>query len=259
MVTAVGVEGCRSVSKIAMSVRLRERRGRCGAGFTLIELLVVIAIISILASILFPVFGRAREMARRTSCLSNQKQVSLGFLQYTQDYDEALPGAAEGPDAAGIQGGWMYYSKFPADATTGKPGYDPTKGAIYSYIKSAQVFVCTDDNKGRYNGNSYAVNGCDFNGGAPFATGKTLAAFDNSSGWILLLEECEDAKDTVGDSTDDGYFAAPTNGLGGNLISTRHNEGSNVTFMDNHTKFYRPEQIVRGGFIFGDPTRTSCP
>ena len=231
------------------------RRG----GFTLIELLVVIAIISILASILFPVFGRAREMARRTSCLSNQKQVGLGFMQYTQDYDEALPGAAEGPDAAGLVGGWMFYSKFPADGVGGKPGYDPKQGAIYSYIKNAQVFVCPDDSKGRANGNSYAVNGCDFTGEAPFLNGKTLAAFDNSSGFILLMEECEDAADTNGDSTDDGYFAPPNNGLGGNLISTRHNEGSNVTFMDSHTKFYRPTQIVQGGFIFGDPARKSCP
>src|SRR4028118_1205764 len=60
-------------------------------GFTLIELLVVIAIIVILAAILFPVFARARENARRTSCLSNIKQVGLGIMQYTQDYDEMYP------------------------------------------------------------------------------------------------------------------------------------------------------------------------
>ena len=60
-------------------------------GFTLIELLVVIAIIAILAAILFPVFARARENARRTSCLNNMKQIGLGFMQYTQDYDEKYP------------------------------------------------------------------------------------------------------------------------------------------------------------------------
>jgi prepilin-type N-terminal cleavage/methylation domain-containing protein/prepilin-type processing-associated H-X9-DG protein len=60
-------------------------------GFTLIELLVVIAIIAILAAILFPVFARARENARKASCLSNLKQIGLGIMQYTQDYDETYP------------------------------------------------------------------------------------------------------------------------------------------------------------------------
>ena len=62
-----------------------------GSGFTLIELLVVIAIIAILAAILFPVFARAREKARQTSCLSNLKQLALGMLMYVQDYDEKYP------------------------------------------------------------------------------------------------------------------------------------------------------------------------
>jgi len=60
-------------------------------GFTLIELLVVIAIIAILAAILFPVFARARENARKATCQSNLKQISMGLLQYAQDYDECLP------------------------------------------------------------------------------------------------------------------------------------------------------------------------
>lgn len=61
------------------------------SGFTLIELLVVIAIIAILAAILFPVFAQAREKARAITCVSNEKQIGLAILQYTQDYDETLP------------------------------------------------------------------------------------------------------------------------------------------------------------------------
>ncbi|MDF2439280.1 MAG: hypothetical protein JWN98_264 [Abditibacteriota bacterium] len=91
-------------------------------GFTLIELLVVIAIIAILAAILFPVFGRARENARRSSCQSNLKQIGLGFIQYTQDYDERLP--MRGSNIAG-------------------PGtYTVWSQKLQPYIKSAQLFAC---------------------------------------------------------------------------------------------------------------------
>src|SRR5690242_71979 len=69
-------------------------------GFTLIELLVVIAIIALLAAILFPVFGRARENARRSSCASNFKQVGLGLLQYIQDNDEYFPNYLIGMESA---------------------------------------------------------------------------------------------------------------------------------------------------------------
>src|SRR5687767_16034754 len=62
-------------------------------GFTLIELLVVIAIIAIIAAILFPVFARARENARRSACSSNMKQLGLAVIQYAQDYDEIMPPA----------------------------------------------------------------------------------------------------------------------------------------------------------------------
>src|SRR5207248_8693882 len=68
-----------------------EKLGRTRRAFTLIELLVVIAIIAILAAILFPVFAQARASARAISCISNTKQVSLGLLMYSQDYDETFP------------------------------------------------------------------------------------------------------------------------------------------------------------------------
>ncbi len=74
-----------------MSVRrwIPERSGT--SAFTLIELLVVIAIIAILAAILFPVFARARENARKSNCQSNLKQIGIGFAMYAQDFDEMLP------------------------------------------------------------------------------------------------------------------------------------------------------------------------
>ncbi len=74
-------------------------RSRCRAfsakGFTLIELLVVIAIIAILAAILFPVFARAREQARKMTCLSNLKQIGTAFALYTQDYDGGYPNTGD--------------------------------------------------------------------------------------------------------------------------------------------------------------------
>src|SRR5438270_590910 len=73
-------------------------RGR--SGFTLIELLVVIAIIAILAAILFPVFAQARDKARSTQCLSNNKQIALAFMQYIQDYDETFPASRFTTDLA---------------------------------------------------------------------------------------------------------------------------------------------------------------
>ncbi len=78
-----------------------ERVKNVSKAFTLIELLVVIAIIAILAAILFPVFARARENARRSSCESNVKQIMLGVLQYAQDYDEKYPTAYIGPGTSG--------------------------------------------------------------------------------------------------------------------------------------------------------------
>jgi len=140
-------------------------------GFTLIELLVVIAIIAILAAILFPVFAKVREKARATSCVSNQKQVGLGLLQYQQDNDEAFPigiytfQAAAGASGAGA--GWA--------------------GPISPYIKSTGVFKCPDDSTSQTVVNnislypvSYAFNSN--------AAGQTVASQQAPASTVLLYE-----------------------------------------------------------------------
>jgi len=126
---------------------LNVTRRTAARGFTLIELLVVIAIIAILAAILFPVFARARENARRASCQSNLKQIGLGFLQYSQDYDERLPFVmwlhptpGEGYDYRGNSSagpGRVYWGQ-----------YGPVTSwvdEIYPYVKSDQIFTCPSD------------------------------------------------------------------------------------------------------------------
>jgi len=99
-------------------------------GFTLIELLVVIAIISILAAILFPVFARARENARRSSCLSNLKQIGLGIMMYTQDYDEKYPHAQSVTTQLPPDGYFWYDGRW----------YWPQM--IYPYTHNSEVFFC---------------------------------------------------------------------------------------------------------------------
>lgn len=127
-------------------------------GFTLIELLVVIAIIAILAAILFPVFAQAREKARQTSCLSNQKQIGLAMMQYVQDYDELYPrvdyfyGSKPIPGAPSSATGafadrinhyhWWFY--------------------LHPYTKTSEVFFCPSRNWEDFDKNDeYGVNAAD--------------------------------------------------------------------------------------------------
>ena len=117
-----------------MSTRFANREG-----FTLIELLVVIAILSLLAAILFPVFSSAREKARQSTCTSNEKQLGLAILQYTQDYDERIPIEQVG-------------------------NYLVWAGPIYPYVKSTGVYRCPDDTSAPasvpnvYNGVTYSLS-----------------------------------------------------------------------------------------------------
>ncbi|RYG64700.1 DUF1559 domain-containing protein [bacterium] len=108
-------------------MRLKSEVPQQRRAFTLIELLVVIAIIAILASILFPVFGRARENARRSSCQSNLKQIGLAVMQYTQDYDNYMvPQQNANPTR-----------------------YWPT--LLVPYIKGSQIFTCPSSTESNFN------------------------------------------------------------------------------------------------------------
>jgi prepilin-type N-terminal cleavage/methylation domain-containing protein len=142
-------------------------------GFTLIELLVVMAIISLLAAMLFPVFARARENARRASCMSNVKQLALGLMMYSQDYDEKFP-----------------FVRYPQNGT--KTWDDQ----IFPYIKSDQVFMCPS---AYYkNTRAYAMNvwiagwtNYPFSGITASETpvNLTLAGIPNAANTVLLIED----------------------------------------------------------------------
>jgi prepilin-type N-terminal cleavage/methylation domain-containing protein/prepilin-type processing-associated H-X9-DG protein len=143
-----------SRKELEMNIEHRQR------GFTLIELLVVIAIIAILAAILFPVFAKAREKARQTSCLSNQKQIGLAILQYVQDYDETFPTVRTVyPNGADID--W--------------------RNRVLPYIKTRQIFGCpSDPNSGQTN----YVGDCATTVAVP--AGDTRTFVDISYAWATI-------------------------------------------------------------------------
>jgi prepilin-type N-terminal cleavage/methylation domain-containing protein/prepilin-type processing-associated H-X9-DG protein len=208
------------------------------SGFTLIELLVVIAIIAILASILFPVFGRARENARRSSCQSNLKQIGLGVMQYSQDYDERMP--------------------------SGRMAGNNWVVNLQPYIKSYQVFQCPSNTRNTINmedsagsGNpvqskiSYAApievtpNGAAF-GGRDVA-GPNQSDFLNVSQTIMVVDSNSGATDMRVTGAD-FVGPAPADNLartGGNpTLFAGHLGTMNCLFVDGHVKSMKPLQTI---------------
>lgn len=194
------------------------------SGFTLIELLVVIAIIAILAAILFPVFAKAREKARQTSCLSNVKQIMLAELSYAQDYDERYPLAlsAAGP-APPI---YTYFD------------------LIGPYCKNTQIFKCPSDSVGAVDLTalgitlqpSYAcdvrvVTGTNLTHGIPLLGyfSANLGQIDSPAQWAMLC----DAAGSVS-----AAFVSTINPF------ARHNDGANYGYADGHAKWDRPERVT---------------
>lgn len=203
-------------------------------GFTLIELLVVIAIIAILAAILFPVFAKAREKARQTSCLSNVKQIALGILQYAQDYDERFCMSYNDDVGAAC---WRHWEE-----------------QIMPYCKNSQMFVCPSNqlnftaNGGLVIGASYATNN--------WVTGGSHGAADNSIGQITAPAEtmlvfdthpyraaawCAYATETNANDDCYGTVLVPHRRCGNaaHIAIEGHNGGFNAALCDGHAKWFK--------------------
>lgn len=207
-------------------------------GFTLIELLVVIAIIAILAAILFPVFARARENARKSTCQSNLKQLAQATIMYVQDYDERFP----------------YFYCYQGPTATFHPNGVHAAGYfldwidfIYPYVKNEQAFKCPSESSVDYH-DCYGYNKIGLNGQAEAAVLAARSASDVVMGcdaincWI-------DGNNRLKES--------PASENAGRL-SARHMDGLNVAYVDGHVKWQKINSLKYGQFVWS-ATATSSP
>ena len=194
---------------------------RSAGGFTLIELLVVIAIVAILAAILFPVFSRARENARKSTCQSNLKQVGLALRAYMQDYDETTPWYVNGHDIT-----WNPTWSYAAAQTNLYWGW-----FLLPYTRNTAIFNCPSTKLNLKP--SYGQNG--------YAESKSDAAITTPAEKIYCHDAYEDRLDDNGDTlcSQPGQAQNLTQWrttAGALTEYWRHNDVANVLWFDGHVK-----------------------
>lgn len=219
---------------------------RITRAFTLIELLVVIAIIAILAAILFPVFAQARAKARQTSCLSNTKQIGLGFMMYVQDYDESLPGVRFG-DQPGESWPWAVWQ--------GSVDWNGVfTHAVMPYMKNKGILQCpsgtTMNRWSNTNGISYGYNEYIYNLNQGWGKISSLTSAPSGVASIAIISECY-SSGIFHDWEGDGPPQANGQQDGFNRIRYHqwtpwqsNHEGTIFTYADGHSKFVPKNGII---------------
>jgi prepilin-type N-terminal cleavage/methylation domain-containing protein/prepilin-type processing-associated H-X9-DG protein len=225
--------------------------GKGSRGFTLIELLVVIAIIAILAALLFPALGGARERASRAQCVSNLKTLAVGVLAYAGENDGGLPFTNSNkppPDYAGggvNQVPWMRAAgryvgvHWDADTWRGWTESKARKGLPGLYYCQADTWLPQGTAPHTPYDVSYGINGelVGSNGGTTAATAKRIAAVPRPVEVILLADSKHQPESS-------GHGWNISNNNPNQAISQRHKTGAHIAWLDGHVTWEPWEKVV---------------